>query len=450
MLTTGTLVAGKYKILELLGRGGTSCVFLAKDIHLDRLLAVKEIYKQGSTGVADEGGKLIAEATILKGLRHQGLPVIEDILETYQSYLVIMEYIHGISLAEVVEQRGAQLESDVRKWGGQLCDVLHYLHQKTPAIIYRDMKPSNIMLKPNGDVVLIDFGMAREYKADRNHDTFYWGTHGYAAPEQYDENCQSDARTDIYGLGMTMYHLVTGKNPCTFGYGTDPMKELEGIVSESFAEILYKCTNLRPEDRIQTAALLKKKLTGQVVIVGEYDDEDTEVSKGNGAIIGLAIGIPLALVAIVLALFFAFGMRPLPSLDGMPSAEYVEENDTAENIITENEESMEEVAEKKTRVWDAQVNITEPQNLVRCNFTAPRAGNYSIYASHESAFPVVWVSDTVGNEVTQDNVYGENNSFFVTVWMEEGEMYYIDTTLYYLDENKVSTGSYQVFIELEE
>ena len=112
------------------------------------------------------------------------------------------------------------------KWAKQLCDVLGYLHSQNPPIIYRDMKPANIMLKPDGNVVLIDFGTAREYKENNIEDTTCLGTMGYAAPEQFGGMGQTDARTDIYCLGATMYHLVTGMNPCEPPYEIRPSEKL--------------------------------------------------------------------------------------------------------------------------------------------------------------------------------------------------------------------------------
>lgn len=122
-----------------------------------------------------------------------------------------MDYVEGRTLKAIVDERGAQPQEDVVNWAIQLCSVLDYLHTRKPAIIYRDLKPGNIMLRPDGRIVLIDFGTAREYKTGQEEDTISLGTKGYAAPEQYGGDGQTDARTDIYNLGATIYHLVTGK-----------------------------------------------------------------------------------------------------------------------------------------------------------------------------------------------------------------------------------------------
>ena len=136
------------------------------------------------------------------------LPSIVDVIDGEGTFLIVMDYIEGNPLNVLVNEQGAQSQEDVIDWAKQLCDVLGYLHSRTPAIIYRDMKPSNVMLKPDGNVMLIDFGTAREYK-NKNmvEDTTCLGTQGYAAPEQFGGHGQTDARTDIYCLGATMYHL---------------------------------------------------------------------------------------------------------------------------------------------------------------------------------------------------------------------------------------------------
>ena len=122
-----------------------------------------------------------------------------------EALYIVMDYIEGISLSELLKQQGAIGETAVKEWGIQLCEVLHYLHTRTPAIIYRDMKPSNIMVRRDGTLVLVDFGIAREYKEDANTDTIIALTQGYAAPEQYMSLGQSDARTDC--LLYTSFHL---------------------------------------------------------------------------------------------------------------------------------------------------------------------------------------------------------------------------------------------------
>lgn len=218
--------------------------------------AVKEVRKDGVKDFEVVKQGLVAETDILKKLSHPNLPSIIDVIDTDESFIIIMDYIQGNSLNKALEEYGAQPQENVIAWAKQLCDVLGYLHSRTPAIIYRDMKPANIMLKPDGNVTLIDFGTAREYKEKNLADTTCLGTVGYAAPEQFGGMGQTDARTDIYCLGATLYHLVTGKNPCEPPYEIRPIREINPSLSSGLERIILKCTQRDPNDRYQSAAEL--------------------------------------------------------------------------------------------------------------------------------------------------------------------------------------------------
>jgi len=253
----GSVIDGKYEILTEIGHGGMSVVYLAMDTHLNKQWAVKEIKKKGS-GKNDEivVNSLLAEANMMKRLDHPSLPRIVDIIDNGITIYVVMDYIEGESLDKILAEYGAQPEELVIGWAKQLCDALSYLHSQKPPIIYRDMKPANIMLKPDGNVVLIDFGTAREYKENNIEDTTCLGTMGYAAPEQFGGMGQTDARTDIYCLGATMYHLVTGMNPCEPPYEIRPIREIDPTLSGGLERIITKCTQPDPNNRYQSAAEL--------------------------------------------------------------------------------------------------------------------------------------------------------------------------------------------------
>lgn len=258
MARIGEIIDGKYEILREVGRGGMSIVYLAMDKRLNKQWAVKEIKRQGS----NENNQivmqsLLAEANLMKKLDHPTLPRIVDILEYPHTIYVIMDYIEGEVLERVLKAYGAQPEAAVVEWGKQLCDALDYLHTRTPAIIYRDMKPGNVMLKPDGTIKLFDFGIAREYKEGNREDTVCLGTKGYAAPEQYGGKGQTDARTDIYCLGVTLYHLVTGKNPCEPPYELYPIRHWDPSLSSGLEWVIQKCTQLNPADRFQSCAELR-------------------------------------------------------------------------------------------------------------------------------------------------------------------------------------------------
>lgn len=252
MADIGSIIDGKYEILKRIGQGGMSKVYLAMDLRLNKQWAVKEIRKH-----ADKKNQevmvqsLIVEANLMKKLDHPALPRIVDIIDNGNTIYVVMDYIEGESLDKILEEYGPQSQEVVIDWAKQLCDVLGYLHNQQPPVIYRDMKPANVMLKPEGNLKVIDFGIAREYKEENLADTVSLGTRGYAAPEQFGGKGQTDARTDIYCLGATLYHLVTGQNPSEPPYEMFPIRQWNPSLSGGLERILQKCTQLNPDDRYQ-------------------------------------------------------------------------------------------------------------------------------------------------------------------------------------------------------
>ena len=257
MLKAGFVLDGKYRILSVIGQGGMSTVYLAVHERLKQKWAVKEISMEYCENYEMISRKLIVEADILKRLDHPGLPKIVDIIEKKDAIWMVMEFIEGKTLKEILNERGRIEEKEILIWGKQLCEVLSYLHSKKPSIIYRDLKPENIILKKTGRLVLIDFGTAREYCYKNTAcDAMYLGTKGYAAPEQYGGMGQTDARTDIYCLGATMYHLVTGHNPAKPPYEMYPIRQWNPKLSSGLEEIILKCTRKNPDDRYQSCSEL--------------------------------------------------------------------------------------------------------------------------------------------------------------------------------------------------
>ena len=251
MTEIGTVIDDKFEILKEIGRGGMSIVYLAMDKHLNKQWAVKEIRKKGN-GKNDEivVNSLLAEANMMKKLDHPALPRIVDIIDNGVTIYVVMDYIEGESLDKLLKY-GSQSEELVIGWAKQLCDALSYLHSQKPPIIYRDMKPANVMLKPEGNIKIIDFGIAREYKEQSLADTTVLGTKGYAPPEQY--SGQTDQRSDIFALGMTMHHLLTGIDPRN-GDSYAPVRQWNPELSEGIEIIIDKCVQPAAENRYQSCS----------------------------------------------------------------------------------------------------------------------------------------------------------------------------------------------------
>lgn len=261
MTRVGTVLGGKYEILKKIGQGGMSIVYVAMDTRLNKQWAIKEIKKSKKQDTKTLLKSLQMEANILKMVDHPVLPRIVDIINYKGTVFVVMDYIEGRTLSEVLKLEGAQPQDKVIEWAKDLCSALDYLHSMNPPIIYRDMKPSNIMLKPDGKVKLIDFGTAKEFDVESLADTTALGTRGYAAPEQFGDARgrgihKTDARTDIYSLGATLYHILTGKNPSEPPYVIKPIRDWNPMLSGGLEKIINKCTMPNPADRYQSCAEL--------------------------------------------------------------------------------------------------------------------------------------------------------------------------------------------------
>lgn len=271
MLEIGSLVDGKYKILSEIGHGGMSVVYMAINEKANKTWAVKEVRKDGRMDFNIVRQGLMAEIDTLKRLKHPYLPSIVDVIEDDETFIIVMDYVEGRSLDKILEEHGVQQESVVVEWAKQLCDVLGYLHSRTPAIIYRDMKPANVMLKPDGTVTLIDFGTAKNYEINYGETTGI-GTIGYAAPEQYIGSGlgRTDARTDIYCLGMTLYHLLTGQDPCRNLISDTSIRAVNPALSRGLDSIIRKCAAHQPEDRYQSCEELMYDLENYEILEPLY------------------------------------------------------------------------------------------------------------------------------------------------------------------------------------
>ncbi|WP_165422925.1 serine/threonine protein kinase [Ktedonosporobacter rubrisoli] len=214
---TGKLLAQRYRILAKVGEGGFGVVYKAQDrLRGNKIVAIKEIdlsslSTQEKIDVTDSYNR---EITLLSKLSHKSLPAIHDHFTDPEHWYVVMDYIRGKTLEEILQTtRGGRLPiKQALEIGMKLCDVLAYLHGQNPPVIFRDVKPSNVMLTRKGNLYLIDFGIARLYRRDKRRDTGPLGSPGYAAPEQYGI-AQTTAQTDIYGLGATLQTLLSGKEP---------------------------------------------------------------------------------------------------------------------------------------------------------------------------------------------------------------------------------------------
>ena len=302
MLEIGDIVDGRYEVLKEIGRGGMSVIYLAMDNRLNKSLAIKDIRKRKESNSEILINSLVVEANMLKRLDHGSLPRIYDIIEDEGDIYVVMDYIEGESLQEKFERDRIVPAEDVIDWAIQLCDVLDYLHTRKPnPIIYRDMKPDNVMLTPDNKIKLIDFGIAREYKAENLTDTTNLGTKAYAAPEQV-SGVQTDARTDIYSLGVTLYHLVTGKSLNEPPFEIRPIRTWDPSLPEGLEYIIDKCTQTEPDKRYQNC----KELA--------YDLENIDkLTRGYKRVLYRKVSV----FAVLVLMFLTFSMTAVFGYNGM-------------------------------------------------------------------------------------------------------------------------------------
>jgi len=274
--TTGTLaeqvvLGDRYQLISRVGQGGMGAVYKATDTRLaNRLVAIKEMSKAAlsSASLAEAEEAFDREAKLLAQLHHPNLPGIYDhFTENDRTYLV-MEFIDGETLEDYLEHAGGgPLPVDqVIDWGEQLCNVLSYLHNQQPPIIFRDLKPSNVMLsKQNGQIYLIDFGIARIFKPGQSRDTTALGSPGFAAPEQYGK-AQSTPRSDIYSLGALMHCLLTGLDPSEQPFFFRPASQVNRAVPQALEALLQRMLEMdsvrRPASAEEVAQALKAIKSG--------------------------------------------------------------------------------------------------------------------------------------------------------------------------------------------
>lgn len=259
-IKASTVLDNKYELLKQIGSGGLSTVYLARDIRLNKMWAVKVVEDKRNNQSNPIFNSVIQEAQMMKSFSHPAIPNIVDIVVCQNFVAIVMDYVEGETLETIVKEYGAQPVDRVVDWAKQICDVLGYLHSQNPPHIYRDMKPSNVILQPNGSIKIVDFGLMRTYKPNQKQDTCNLGTQGYAAPEQYGGRGQSDARTDIYGFGMTMYHLLTGIDPKEADFAVKPICQVNPSLPKGLEYIVEKCTQLDPANRYQSCVELQNDL----------------------------------------------------------------------------------------------------------------------------------------------------------------------------------------------
>lgn len=257
------LLKQRYRAMHAIGKGGMGTVYIGQDTQLgNRLVAIKEMSQNGlSPAERLEAAKNFKrEAHLLAGLQHPHLPNIYDYFEEDQRWYLVMSFIKGQTLIDYLSSKGSQLPvEEALEIGIVLCDVLNYLHTNRPPIIFRDLKPSNIMRTVDGHIYLIDFGIARFFKAGQAKDTASQGTSGYASPEQYG-TMQTTPRSDIYSLGATLYQLLSGYEPSDTPFVLPPLEWFVPAIPGPLVTLITQMLDLDEKKRPQRVDMVKREL----------------------------------------------------------------------------------------------------------------------------------------------------------------------------------------------
>lgn len=278
-----------YDILERIGEGSGGIVYKAYHKRLRKTVVLKKIIDPGKK--LQQGRQ---EVDVLKNVNHTYLPQVLDFLETDEGVFTVMNYIPGKSFQRLLNEGARFRKEDLLKWALQICSALNYLHTRDIPIIHGDIKPSNIMLKPDGDICLIDFNIS--FFLDEN--TVLGCTKGYTSPEQFwavsskqkqkDLRFIIDEKADIYSVGATLYHLATGNMRADYSHEVDVQK-MTAIVGHRFAQVIAKATDLDPKKRFDSAAEMYHAL--QAVPEESSADLKTETKSRWKAVAAVAIAV---------------------------------------------------------------------------------------------------------------------------------------------------------------
>ncbi|MEK6743101.1 MAG: serine/threonine-protein kinase [Nitrospirota bacterium] len=259
------LLKNRYEITGTLGQGGMGSVYKVADRSArGKVLAVKELRttNQAPNKATESIALFRTEALILSRLTHPNLPKVTDYFSFGGSHYIVMEYVQGRTLEQLLNARRGKVidERLALSWGLQICRAMQFLSvQKPRPVVFRDLKPSNIMIDRTGRVKLIDFGIARFFKEDKQEDTYVYGTPGYAAPEQYGTG-QTDVRSDIFSLGATLHHCLTGRDPSAHPLDFPDPLLLNPKLNKGTAKIIKKALDLDAQRRYQSALAMKQAI----------------------------------------------------------------------------------------------------------------------------------------------------------------------------------------------
>jgi WD40 repeat protein/tRNA A-37 threonylcarbamoyl transferase component Bud32 len=282
LLVSNHLLKQRYRILSQAGKGGFAAVYKAEDtLFNNRLVAVKEMSQIGLSQheIIQASRDFKREALLLASLSHQNLPHIHDHFYESGRWYLVMEFIEGVTLDEYLDNASTQVlhVNVVLDISIQLCNVLDYLHSRQPPIIFRDLKPANSMLTPDGYIYLIDFGIARHFKPGQARDTIAFGSPGYAAPEQYGK-AQTTPQADIYSLGSTLHQLLSGNDPSLTPFQFAPLHLDNSSISTELEHLIWQMVELDAHKRPASIKAVARELQR---FAAEMKDMKIHTPKSN-------------------------------------------------------------------------------------------------------------------------------------------------------------------------
>ena len=285
----------QYEQIRKIGEGASGIVMLARDLHLNRLVAIKKM---------EQIREIRREMELLKALKHPGLPDIYDYFEEDAHGFLVMEYVEGVTLKEYLEQQGKPELTQAVSWMAEILDILGYLHEQHPAVVYRDLKPANVIIQENGHLKLIDLGGAFFRCHNQSEYRVSVGTPGYSAPELWN-GIHADVACDIFSFGAVSHELLTGVNPLKPPYDRRPVRQYDRRIPVALEYMVRKCTRENMKERYASVQEVQKAM------------EDYRTIKSKWKLLYLSRCL-LVMLPVTMGVLLAI----LPLLNGIPSSSF--------------------------------------------------------------------------------------------------------------------------------
>lgn len=343
----GIWLLEQYKLTDKIYESSISQIYLLEDNNTGELFTLKVIINKDMFG----------DLEILKEIRHPNIVSIKHVFKTEKYVFIVQDYIKGLTLKEYVEKNGVLSEQKLVEVAFQLCNIFEYLHTSlTTPLIFRDLKPANIIISDNGELKLIDLASIRLFKKEAENDTIHIGTIGFAAPEQFGYG-QTDVRSDIYTLGATLYYLLIGNKPISDKLNIKNIKNVRKEISVELAEVIDKCTRFSPDERFQNITDLKSALNR----VGKKSIF-TKLKYFSRARYFKLLTVSVVILAISFGIYF-YSFSPREKAEA--NATKIQDNKVSvkqEEVSTQESEAF---SYEKTTIVDAFWSGTIPEKLPR-------------------------------------------------------------------------------------